>query len=130
MATGDAADGSAGAARSVRIGDVQGSAVTVGNNNVVVNRSGGAPRDPAHEELLRAVRELRTDLARMVENPQVTALDAELADAEGEIERDGRAGQGRLVRLRQALADAGGVAALFASAGTVAQAVAALTTGA
>jgi hypothetical protein len=112
----------------IHISNVQG-AFAIGDGNSVVNRSGSdAPgRDPAQEELLRAVLELRADLGRLVGTEQTAALDAELAGAQAEIEESGGAGEGRLVRIRQALADAGALTGLLASAAAVAQAVGALT---
>ncbi|NBE54066.1 hypothetical protein [Streptomyces boluensis] len=103
-------------------------AVAFGDNNRVTNVEGASPwNQDAHEELLEAVRELRTDLARLVENDVTTALDAELERAQGEIEQTGQAGPRRLARLRQALADAGAVTGLVASAAAVSQAVGVLT---
>ncbi|WP_438490281.1 hypothetical protein [Streptomyces sp. S186] len=81
-------------------------AVGVGEHNTVPHNDGaGAPAvDPSQEEeLLRAVRELREDLARAVPSPVIEALNAELADTEGEITGSGAAGPGRLARLRAAL---------------------------
>ncbi|MFC7307385.1 hypothetical protein ACFQVC_24555 [Streptomyces monticola] len=109
----------------IHIHNVQG-AFAIGDGNSVVHQPGADRRDPDQEELLRAVRELRADLARLVRNDQTLTLDAELERAEGEIERTGRAADGRLVRLRQALADAGAVTGLVASAAAVGQAVGAL----
>ncbi|UQA93494.1 hypothetical protein [Streptomyces halobius] len=116
--------------RGIHIGSVQG-AFAIGDHNTVTNNEGsGAPvLDPAQEELLRAVRTLRDDLARVVETPEVTALTAQLADTEGEITDTGAAGPGRLARLRTALADAGSVVGLLASGAAVGQAVAALVGG-
>ncbi|TJZ53019.1 hypothetical protein FCH28_17840 [Streptomyces piniterrae] len=116
--------------RGIHIGSVQG-AFAIGDNNTVTNHQGSAApaTDPAQEELLRAVRALRDDLARVVETPEVTALTAQLADTEGEIAETGAAGPGRLARLRTALADAGSVVGLLASGAAVGQAVAALAGG-
>lgn len=121
-----------GQGSGIHIGRVEGSAFAVGDNNTVTNtnrRDSGAETDPAQEQLLQAVRELRTDLARMVTNQQTDALDAELAETEGEIEQSGSASRGRLTRLRQALADADSVTAILASGATVSQSVAALLGG-
>ncbi|MFG3346745.1 hypothetical protein ACGF1Z_16965 [Streptomyces sp. NPDC048018] len=105
--------------------------VTIGDNNqVAYTVQGSEPsRDPRQEELLQAVRALRGDLTRVVASEQTTALDAELSDVEDEIEGTGAAAPGRLARLRQALADAGAVTGLFASAAAVGQAVGALLGG-
>ncbi|GAA2664330.1 hypothetical protein [Streptomyces lunalinharesii] len=115
----------------IHIGSVQG-AFAIGDHNTVTHHAGGpgAPAvDPAHEELLRAVRTLREDLARAVETPEVQALSTELADTEEEITRAGAAAPGRLARLRGALSDAGAVVGLLASGAAVVQAVAALVGG-
>lgn len=118
-----------GSGGGIHIRNVQG-AFAIGDNNSVVNQqAGAAPRDPAQEELLRAVRELRADLERLVPDDRTAVLDAELAAAQGEIEEAGQAGTGRLERLRQVLAHAGEVTGLLASAAAVAQAVAGLLGG-
>ncbi|MDI3419780.1 hypothetical protein [Streptomyces luteolus] len=118
-----------GTGGGVHISNVQG-AFAVGDNNSVVNQQAGTPpRDPAQEELLRAVRELRADLARQVPNDETAALDAELEGAQGEIEQTGQAGPGRIARLRQALSDAGTVTGLLASAVAVSQAVGVIVGG-
>ncbi|TSB16594.1 hypothetical protein OG422_19565 [Streptomyces sp. NBC_01525] len=115
--------------KGIHIGTVNG-AVAIGNNNTVTQNSGAGPvTDPAHEELLRAVRELRQDLSRAVATPQIDALGGELAETETEIATQGAAGAGRLARLRTALADAGSVIGLLASGTAVAEAVAALVGG-
>ncbi|MDI3405464.1 hypothetical protein [Streptomyces cavernicola] len=115
---------------SVHIHNEHGS-VVFGNDNRVRHVEGVVPpSDPdPHEKLLDAVRELRADLARLVENDAATALDAELEGAQGEIEQTGQAAPDRLGRLRQALADAGAVTGMFASAAAVSQAVGALLGG-
>ncbi|ARF57032.1 hypothetical protein [Streptomyces gilvosporeus] len=114
----------------IHIGSVQG-AFAIGDHNTVTHNEGvAAPAvDPAQEELLRAVRELRDDLGRAVPGPQIAALTAELTDTEAEITDSGAAGPGRLARLRTALADAGAVVGLLSSGAAVAQAVAALVSG-
>lgn len=102
--------------------------VTIGDHNTVSYTVQGTEpaRDPQQEELLRAIRELRADLTRVVASERTAALDAELSGAEDEIEGTGAAGPGRLARLRQALADADALTGLLASGAAVAQAVAAL----
>ncbi|KQX59064.1 MULTISPECIES: hypothetical protein [unclassified Streptomyces] len=105
--------------------------VTIGDHNTVTHTVYGTPpdRDPAHEELLLAVRRLRADLEGVVPTERTAALDAELSDAEDEIEGTGRADTGRLTRLRRALGDAGAVTGILASGVAVGQAVAALLGG-
>ncbi|MFF0433217.1 hypothetical protein ACFYU9_13445 [Streptomyces sp. NPDC004327] len=105
--------------------------VTIGDHNTVSYTVRGAEpaRDERQEELLRAIRELRADLTRVVASEQTAALDAELSDAEDEIEGIGAASPGRLTGLRRALADAGALTGLLASGAAVAQAVAALLGG-
>ncbi|WP_411073752.1 hypothetical protein [Streptomyces sp. cmx-4-7] len=105
--------------------------VTIGDHNTVTSTvTGNQPaRDPLQEELLLAIRRLRADLGGVVASEQTAALDAELSDAEGEIEGNGGAGTVRLTRLRRALADAGAVTGILASGVAVGQAVGALLGG-
>ncbi|MER8234088.1 hypothetical protein [Streptomyces sp. NPDC094049] len=105
--------------------------VTIGDHNTVTSTvQGAAPhRDPAQEELLRAVRRLRADLEGVVPTEATDALGAELADTEDEIEGTGRADTGRLTGLRRALTDAGAVTGILASGVAVGQAVGALLGG-
>ncbi|WP_432085659.1 hypothetical protein [Streptomyces sp. bgisy095] len=105
--------------------------VTIGDHNTVTHTVNGAQpsRDPLQEELLLAIRRLRTDLGGVVASEQTAALDAELSDAEDEIEGTGRADAGRLARLRRALTDAGAVTGILASGVAVGQAVGALLGG-
>ncbi|MFJ4339085.1 hypothetical protein [Streptomyces sp. NPDC088915] len=105
--------------------------VTIGDHNTVTSTvTGNQPaRDPLQEELLLAIRRLRGDLGGVVASERTAALDAELSDAEDEIEGTGRAGTGRLTRLRRALADAGAVTGILASGVAVGQAVGALLGG-
>ncbi|MEU7020145.1 hypothetical protein ABZ990_05745 [Streptomyces sp. NPDC046203] len=118
------------AAGRIEIRGVTGN-VTVGDHNHVeyTVHGPGVERDPGQEELLAAIRELRADLGRLADPGRMAALDGELAGAEGEIEESGAAGPGRLTRLRQALADAGALTALFASAAAVGESVTALLGG-
>ncbi|MFI8912179.1 hypothetical protein ACIGW4_11215 [Streptomyces sp. NPDC053513] len=105
--------------------------VTIGDNNTVTSTVNGTQpvRDARQEELLQAIRRLRADLEGVVPTEQTTALDAELSDAEDEIEGTGRAGTGRLTALRRALRDAGAVTGILASGVAVGQAVGALLGG-
>ncbi|MEU7635079.1 MULTISPECIES: hypothetical protein [unclassified Streptomyces] len=128
MASADAS----GNGNGIHIGSVQG-AFAIGDHNTVTNNAavqGAVPAvDPAHEELLQAVRTLREDLRRAVESPEVRALTTELSDTEEEITGTGAAAPGRLARLRGALSDAGSVVGLLASGAAVVQAVTALLGG-
>ncbi|MFF7846755.1 hypothetical protein ACFZDF_04110 [Streptomyces sp. NPDC007910] len=114
----------------IRVSNTGGN-VTIGDHNTVTNTvTGNQPaRDPLQEELLQAIRRLRTDLGGVVASEQTAALDAELSEAEDEIEGTGRADAGRLTRLRRALADAGAVTGILASGVAVGQAVGALLGG-
>ncbi|MER5964137.1 hypothetical protein [Streptomyces sp. NPDC002057] len=105
--------------------------VTIGDHNTVTSTVNGTgpSRDPQQEALLQAIRRLRADLGGVVPSERTTALDAELSDAEDEIEGTGRAGAGRLARLRQALTDAGAVTGILASGVAVGQAVGTLLGG-
>ncbi|MEU8824150.1 hypothetical protein [Streptomyces sp. NPDC048636] len=132
-AAGGGSTGGGGGGRQfgdIRIGSVRGSAVGFGDHNHVVNAPGGeAPCDPAYEELLEAVRQLAADLERMVPGPEVQALSNELATAQEEILRTGRAGVGRLARMRALLQDASVSIGMLASGVAVGQAVGALLGG-
>ncbi|MFD7896937.1 hypothetical protein [Streptomyces sp. NPDC059743] len=79
--------------------------------------------DRATEELLSSVRELRADLQRLVQSPEMAALDEVLASVEDQIMRTGQASPVQRERLRAALSDAHAVTSLLASAGAVAQAL-------
>ncbi|MFD7501700.1 hypothetical protein [Streptomyces sp. NPDC059850] len=115
---------------NIRIGNVRDGVVGIGDNNRIVNGpQGGAVCDPAYEELLRAVGQLSADLARLVDSPQVSALSDELTSTQDEIQRTGRAGAGRLARLRVLLQDAGAGVGMLASGVAVGQAVGALLGG-
>ncbi|MEU1801121.1 hypothetical protein [Streptomyces sp. NPDC019937] len=114
----------------IRIGNVRGGVVGIGDHNHIVNGSqGGTGCDPAYEELLSAVRQLSADLERLVAGPEVSALSDELAGTQDEIQRTGRAGAGRLARLRVLLQDAGAGIGMLASGVAVGQAVGALLGG-
>ncbi|MGV9250925.1 hypothetical protein [Streptomyces sp. NPDC003697] len=104
---------------SVNISNVSHSSLAIGKGARSENRY-AAPRDESAEALLRAVRELRADLARLNASDETRALDEALADTEGEITRTGTAGDTRRQRLREVLTDAQSVLNLFASAGAVA----------
>ena len=114
----------------IRIGSAHGSAIGIGDHNHVVSgERHTAPCDPAYEELLEAILQLADDLTRLVASPQVSALADELADAQGDIRRTGRAGVGRLARVRLLLQEASTGIGTLASGVAVGQAVAALLGG-
>ncbi|MCF6522279.1 hypothetical protein [Streptomyces sp. JJ36] len=104
----------------VTLGDVSHSTFAIGSHARAESHHGVPPRDTASEELLAAVRQLRSDLTRMRGTDQTAELDAELAETEEEITRTGEAGPTRLQRLRQLLTDSEALVSLVASAGTVA----------
>ncbi|MFE5541009.1 hypothetical protein [Streptomyces sp. NPDC056492] len=97
----------------VRIGDVRGSAFSIGGKDVsnsTVNYGGtGAGADagaagPGAQELLEAVRDLRAALVRLPRSDDRAALDAELDEAAGELESGGEEVRpGLPARLRGAL---------------------------
>lgn len=101
---------------NVRMGDVTKSTFAVGSHAHAESHHHSAPSDT---ELLAAVRELRTDLARVRDSERTRDLDAALADADDEITRTGAAGQGMRQRLRGLLTDAESVTALLTSAGAL-----------
>ncbi|MGW2131438.1 hypothetical protein [Streptomyces coelicoflavus] len=106
---------------TVHIGNAQGATFAVGDSaNVTSHYGTAARRDQAAEELLKAVRELRADLARIQRTERTDELDTALADTEEEITRTGTAPEGRLQRLRTLVEDSQSVLSLFASFGTVA----------
>ncbi|MGP3945533.1 MULTISPECIES: hypothetical protein [Streptomyces] len=114
----------------IRFGKVSGSAIGIGDHNHIVNgRQGDAPCDPAYQELLEAVRQLAEDLRRVVPSPEVGALSDELDQTQDEIQRTGRAGAGRLARIRVMLQDASAGVGMLASGVAVGQAVGALLGG-
>ncbi|MFI0818729.1 hypothetical protein ACH4TX_22505 [Streptomyces sp. NPDC021098] len=115
---------------NIRIGNVRGGVVGIGDNSHIVNGpQEGTGCDPAYEELLHAVQQLSADLERLVATPEVSALSDELSGAQDEIQRTGRAGAGRLARLRVLLQDAGAGIGMLASGVAVGQAVGALLGG-
>ncbi|MFH8867346.1 hypothetical protein [Streptomyces griseus] len=115
--------------RTVHIGSVTGSVFAVGDHNTVTRHQHPAPVDEAQAELLRAVRELRADLARFTASDTTEILDAELVSVVDEIETAGAAEPGRLARLQQALTAAGTLTGTLASGVAVGEALAALLGG-
>ncbi|MFD7425077.1 hypothetical protein ACFV6M_32165 [Streptomyces californicus] len=115
--------------RTVHIGSVTGSAFAVGDHNTVTQHQNAGPADETQAELLRAVRELRADLARFTPSDTTEVLDAELVSVSDEIETAGAAEPGRLARLQRALDAAGALAGSLASGVAVAEALAALLGG-
>ncbi|WP_328692141.1 hypothetical protein OG879_37680 [Streptomyces caniferus] len=90
----------------IHIGNVQGSAFSIGDHNTVVSPVSGSSLDPVTNELATVVRELRADLARVRPTAEVDVLAAELEGAQAEIEQTGSVTPGRLARLRQVIAQA------------------------
>ncbi|MEV1090594.1 hypothetical protein [Streptomyces microflavus] len=115
--------------RTVHIGSVTGSAFAVGDHNTVTQHQHAGPADESQAELLRAVQELRADLARFVASDTTEVLDAELVSVADEIETAGGAAPGRLARLQQALTAAGALTGTLASGVAVAEALRALLGG-
>ncbi|MFD8457545.1 hypothetical protein [Streptomyces antimycoticus] len=132
-ASGGGAGPAGGGGRSfggIRFGKVSGSAIGIGDHIHMVNgRQGDVPCDPAYQELLEAVRQLAEDLRRVVPSPEVGALSDELDQTQDEIQRTGRAGAGRLARIRVMLQDASAGIGMLASGVAVGQAVGALLGG-
>ncbi|WP_018544013.1 hypothetical protein [Streptomyces sp. LaPpAH-108] len=106
----------------VSFGDVSHSTFAVGSHAHAESHhhGGGVSADPAAEELLAAVRELRADLARVRADDRTAALDTALADTEAEITRTGQAAPTRRERLRELLADSQALMSVLASAGALA----------
>ncbi|MGY0060829.1 hypothetical protein ACWY4P_30515 [Streptomyces sp. LZ34] len=114
----------------IHIGNVRGGVVGIGDHNHIVNvRGETVPCDPAYQQLLEAVRQLATDLDRLVESPAVSALADELSEAEDEIRRTGAAAPGRLTRLRALLQDASASIGVLASGVALGQTLGALLGG-
>ncbi|MEV6576970.1 hypothetical protein AB0M92_02240 [Streptomyces sp. NPDC051582] len=96
---------------SVRIGDVRGSAFSIGGTDVsnsTVNHGGtgsdAGDAGPTAQELLEAVHDLRAALVRLPRSEGRAALDAELDEAAGELESGGEEVRpGLPARLRGAL---------------------------
>lgn len=104
-------DGDAGREQqpAVRIGDVHGSAFSIGgthHSNTVHHAAGTGGQPPGAGELLDAVRDLRAALVRLPRGPERAALDGELDAVAGELEAaapDGEVRPGLPERLRGAL---------------------------
>jgi len=76
--------------------------------------------DDTAEALLDAVRELRTDLARMCADAERDELDRVLAETEDDIVTTGRCPEpARLARLRALLEGSRSLVPLFSSAGVL-----------
>ncbi|MFJ1863635.1 hypothetical protein ACIOD1_03305 [Streptomyces sp. NPDC088097] len=90
---------------SISIGDISGSAFSIGGdqNTNTVNHGGTAEAAPGAEELLEAVRELRAALVRLPRGPERSGLDSALDEAAGELEEAGEIRPGLPARLRGAL---------------------------
>ncbi|MFJ3907227.1 hypothetical protein [Streptomyces vinaceus] len=94
---------------AVRIGDVRGSAFSIGGRDVsnsTVNHAGTGAESagPGAQELLEAVRDLRAALVRLPRSADRADLDAELDSVAGELEDGGEEVRpGLPARLRGAL---------------------------
>ncbi|MFC9299540.1 hypothetical protein ACFTWH_34810 [Streptomyces sp. NPDC057011] len=97
--------GSNGDDPTVRLGDVHGSAFSIGgsNNTNTVHHGGTGAGAPGAEELLEAVRELRAALVRLPRGADRSALDAELDEVAGDLEDADAIRPGMVTRLRNAL---------------------------
>lgn len=99
--------GQGGREPGVRIGEVVGSAFSIGGThatNTVRGHDGAAEAaGPAAEELLEAVRELRAALVRLPRSDGRTALDTELDAAAEELATAGAVRPSLAARLRSAL---------------------------
>ncbi|CAM5511535.1 putative protein OS=Streptomyces microflavus OX=1919 GN=G3I39_35295 PE=4 SV=1 [Streptomyces microflavus] len=114
----------------MHIGSVTGRALAVGDpNRPVTQHHARRTADESQAELLRAVQELRADLARFVASDTTEVLDAELVSVADEIETAGGAAPGRLARLQEALTAAGALTGTLASGVAVAEALRALLGG-
>ncbi|MFG2880394.1 hypothetical protein ACGFYU_36185 [Streptomyces sp. NPDC048337] len=90
---------------TVQLGDVHGSAFSIGGSNHTntVHHGGTGAGAPGAEELLEAVRELRAALVRLPRGADRSALDAELDEVAGDLEDADAIRPGMLTRLRGAL---------------------------
>ncbi|MDH6225427.1 MULTISPECIES: hypothetical protein [Streptomyces] len=106
---------------TVRFGDVTGSTFAVGSHARAESHHHAAGRERVEDqELLEALRELRSELAGRPESPAVTGINEAIDEAEEEITRTGRAGEGRRARLRERLESAEGITSWITAAAAVA----------
>ncbi|QES49754.1 hypothetical protein DEJ50_19990 [Streptomyces venezuelae] len=91
----------------MRLGDVSGSAFSIGGSNhtnsVTHHHGGGPEAGPGAEELLEAVRDLRAALVRLPRSTDRSELDGELDEVAGELEEADAVRPAVLTRLRGAL---------------------------
>ncbi|SCK28025.1 hypothetical protein [Streptomyces sp. WMMB 322] len=115
-----------GGGGAVHIGNMSGGAVATGAHGRATSYGRAAPpqTDEATLALLEAVRALRADMRVLAATDETTAVDGELGEIEGEITRTGRAGPGRLTRLRERLETGASAVGMLASAAAVVQAAA------
>lgn len=112
-------------AGGVSVGSMTGGAVAAGREASAVDAS--RQLISASPELVTAIRLLRAQLPLLArtEDDGIDAVDGELADVAGEIDRTGQAERGRLERLRSLLVSgstaAGGLASAFAVVQAIAQ---------
>ncbi|WP_329197657.1 MULTISPECIES: hypothetical protein [unclassified Streptomyces] len=90
---------------SVTLGDITGSAFSIGgsNNTNTVRHGGAGAEAPTPQVLLDAVLELRAALVRLPRGEDRSALDAELDGAAEELETAREIRPGLAARLRGAL---------------------------
>ncbi|MBT2402369.1 MULTISPECIES: hypothetical protein [unclassified Streptomyces] len=89
----------------MRLGDIHGSAFSIGgsNNTNTVHHGGPQAGAPGAPELLEAVLDLRAALVRLPRGADRSALDAELDGAAGALEGAEEIRPGLVTRLREAL---------------------------
>ncbi|OEV13599.1 hypothetical protein AN218_02780 [Streptomyces nanshensis] len=106
---------------------MSGGAIATGAHGQAVSHSHAAPppqTDEATLALLEAVRALRADMRVLASSGETAAVGGELDEIEGEITRTGRAGTGRLARLRERLETGASAVGLLASATAVVESAA------
>ncbi|RAJ71765.1 hypothetical protein K378_00585 [Streptomyces sp. Amel2xB2] len=121
------APASGGGGGAVHIGSMSGGAIATGAHGQAVSHSHAAPppqTDEAMLALLEAVRALRTDMRVLASSGETAAVGGELDEIEDEITRTGRAGTGRLARLRERLETGASAVGLLASATAVVESAA------
>ncbi|WP_172385260.1 hypothetical protein [Streptomyces sp. MNP-20] len=123
----DTKPASTGGGATVHINTISGGSQSFGDHGTAESTNyTTVAASPRYADLLTSVRRLRRDLERGERAADDEALDAELADVEGEIARTGRSGAGPLARVRARLAEYAPAATTAASVTAVLQALAQL----